>query len=187
MDEINDQEIKNHEYDGITEYDNPLPNWWLMTFFGTIIFGFIYFLHYELGGGMTQEQELSAALEKIKVLEKNHLQAESETVADVEQMLVDPKFIENGAQIYANNCQACHGNELQGMIGPNLADNYWIHGKGEGKDILTVVQKGILDKGMPAWSAVLGNSEMIAVSAFVLSKKGSNPANPKAPQGELVP
>jgi cytochrome c oxidase cbb3-type subunit 3 len=81
---------------------------------------------------------------------------------------------------------ACQGAELQGMIGPNLVDNYWIHGKGTAQDLIVMVNKGVLDKGMPAWEAVLRPNEVIAVSAFVLSKKGTQPANAKAPQGEMV-
>lgn len=186
MDEIKDQEIKNHEYDGIKEYDNPLPNWWLMTFFATIIFAFIYFLHYEFGGGETQEQELKAALSKIEEL-KNQTTTVTETPADLEAQLKDPKIAEIGARIYTVNCQSCHGGELQGMIGPNLTDKYWLHGKGLGADIVDVVKKGVLDKGMPAWGSVLSAQDIVAVSAFVLSKHGTQPTNAKAPQGELVP
>lgn len=185
MDELNDQEIQNHEYDGITEYDNPLPSWWLTTFFGTIIFAFIYFLHYEFGGGQTQEQELKAALTQIEKLKSTQPLA-AVTEADLETLVKDLKMIEAGAKIYDNNCIPCHGKELQGMIGPNLVDNFWIHGQGTSKDILAMVKKGVLDKGMPAWAAVLTPQDMIAVTAFVLSKKGTQPANAKVPQGELV-
>lgn len=185
MDEINDKEIQNHEYDGIKEYDNPLPNWWLVTFFGTIIFAFIYFLHYEFSGGQTQEQELKAALAEIeKMKSAQPVLAASE--ADLETMVKDPKVIESGAKIYTNNCAVCHGNELQGMIGPNLVDSYWIHGKGALNDVRVAIQKGVLDKGMPAWETVLSQQDVIAVTAFVISKKGTQPANAKAPQGNLV-
>ncbi len=187
MDEIKDIEIKNHEYDGIKEYDNPLPNWWLVTFFGTIIFAFIYFLHYEFGEGQTQEQELSAALAQIDELKKAQPQVAA-TAADLETLLKDAKVIEAGSHVYTNNCAVCHGKELQGMIGPNLVDAYWIHGKGAtGAEIMEVVKNGVLDKGMPAWGPVLSPTDIIAVTAFVLTKKGTQPANPKAPQGELVP
>jgi cytochrome c oxidase cbb3-type subunit III len=185
MDEINDKELQNHEYDGIKEYDNPLPNWWLTTFFGTIIFAFIYFLHYEFGGGQTQEQELAVALAQIEMM-KSSQPALAATEADLDSMIKDPAVIQSGAKIFANNCVACHGAELQGMIGPNLVDNYWIHGKGTSQDLINMVKKGVLDKGMPAWEAVLRPNEVVAVSAYVLSKKGTQPANAKAPQGELV-
>lgn len=185
MDEINDKELKNHEYDGITEYDNPLPNWWLVTFFGTIIFAFIYFLHYEFGGGETQEQELAAALSQIEKT-KNAQPVAVASEADLETLLKDPKVIAAGEKIFAANCVACHGVELQGMIGPNLVDKYWLHGKGDSQGVMDVVKKGVLDKGMPAWESVLGAQDVIATTAYVLSKKGTQPANAKAPQGELV-
>ena len=80
----------------------------------------------------------------------------------------------------------CHSAPLEGKIGPNLTDKYWIAGKGSNQDIYTTVSAGRPEKGMPAWSAVLKEDEVRAVTAFVFSKKGSNPANPKAPQGEPV-
>lgn len=171
----------NHNYDGIQELDNPLPNWWLITFFGTIIFGFIYSIHYYSESGPTQIQELEAELRELpKTNEK--LWSEEE----LNDPFNSPTAIESGKGIFASKCAACHGNEGQGVIGPNLTDHFWINGKGKRSDILHIVLKGAVTNGMPAWGGVLSDDEAISVSAFVYSIKNTNPANPKAPQGEEV-
>lgn len=171
----------NHNYDGIEELDNPLPNWWLFIFLGTIIFAFIYFLHYASGTGLTQTAELEIQMKNLpKPAEKIW------TEEELNAPFGAPENIASGKAIFVAKCVACHGNEGQGVIGPNLTDNFWIHGKGQRKDILDVVQKGVVANGMPAWGGVISESEAVHVSAFVYSLKGTKPANPKAPQGEEV-
>lgn len=186
MSENLDKEIKGHDYDGITEYDNPLPTWWLTAFFATIIFGAIYYLHYEIAGGPTLKQELAAAMKEIEAHKSAAAPVIAETEADVEAATKDDQVVKLGAATFEGKCAACHGAQLQGMIGPNLTDKYWIHGKGTRLDMLKVIREGVADKGMPPWGALLKREEQYAVVAYVLSKKGSNPPNPKAPQGELV-
>lgn len=183
----NQDEVMNHDYDGIKEFDNPLPNWWLITFYGTIIFAFIYFIHYEFGGGPTLKQELSVAMKDVEAAKAaNAASAPAETEESLTSQMAAAGAIENGKQVFAAKCAACHGENLQGLIGPNLTDNYWIHGKGTRKDIVAVIRTGVADKGMPAWETLLKPEELVAVAGYVYSKKGSNPANAKAPQGELV-
>lgn len=170
-----------HEYDGIREYDNPLPNWWLMIFFGTIIFSFIYFAHYTFGGGQTQEEELAEDLSRLpKIAEKTF--SESDLAGKVDQADV----IAQGQAVFASKCGACHGAEGQGLIGPNLTDSFWVHGTGQRKDIAQVISKGVLDKGMPAWDGVLPENELLAVTGYIYSLRGTKPANPKAPEGNEV-
>lgn len=181
-------ELTGHNYDGIEEYDNPLPLWWLITFFATIIFGGIYWLHYESGTAPTQIAELKsdmAMLEKKKA-QHPHAQAAPESESDMKALAALPAEIEKGKNIFAAKCMVCHGANLEGQIGPNLVDNYWIHGRGQLIDILGVVRSGVTEKGMPAWSESLSDSDIKSVVAFVSSKRGSNPANAKAPQGEKV-
>lgn len=180
----NDKEnLTDHEYDGIEEFDNPLPVWWLATFFATIIFGFLYWIHYEFGGAPTQRDELKADLAAIHSLHKHdESQDKEETLAALVNSEPD---LAKGKQVYLAKCAVCHGNELQGLIGPNLTDEYWIHGA-KLTDIAGVIRKGVLDKGMPNWDTQLSNEEIRAVTVFVFSARGSNPANPKAPQGEKV-
>lgn len=180
-----DVEMKGHSYDGITEYDNPLPTWWLVTFFITIIFGFIYYIHYETGSGPTLKQELNMAMEEI---EKHKAQAPvvMESEESLQALMQTPEISSLGSGQYAGKCAVCHGEHLQGLIGPNLTDKYWLHGKGTRMDILKVVRDGVPDKGMPAWGAMLKKEEVYAVVSYVFSKKNSQPENAKAPQGEPV-
>lgn len=177
--------LTDHEYDGIQEYDNPLPNWWLITFFGTIIFAFVYWVHYEFGGGPSLKTELSQAMEQI---EKNKASAPTqifseEQLAALEQ---DPEQMKLAAGNFAEKCAACHGNEMQGLVGPNLTDDYWIHGQGKRLQIMEVVRKGVPEKGMLAWQNILPDDEIARLTAFVHSKRGSQPAQPKAPEGQKV-
>lgn len=185
MSQDQDLLIKGHEYDGIKEFDNPLPGWWLVTFYATIIFAFIYVIHYEFGSGPTLAQELEVAMKEVQAA-KPAATATVESEDDLMKQAQDPKLLAMGAEVYTGKCASCHGNELQGLIGPNLTDKNWIHGKGKISDILTTVKTGVADKGMPPWEGVLKREEIVAVASFILSKKGSNPPNPKAPQGEPV-
>jgi cytochrome c oxidase cbb3-type subunit 3 len=93
-------------------------------------------------------------------------------------------FVEAGRATYATTCVSCHGDKLQGGIGPNLTDDYWIHGRKMSK-ILAVIKNGVADKGMPPWGALLKKDELIGVVSYVTSLRGTGPAGAKEPQGEL--
>lgn len=177
--------ILDHNYDGIQEYDNPLPMWWLVTFFATIIFGFNYWIHYEFGGAANQKQELAADLSDISK-RRGPEESNQPSEEDLKKLAGQTPVIDQGRQVFQAKCSACHGVDLQGLIGPNLTDEYWIHGKGTLTDISGTVRKGVLDKGMPPWEGQLKSDEIAAVTVFVASRKDSHPANPKAPQGEKV-
>ncbi len=179
----NEQEPKltDHNYDGIQEYDNPLPNWWVMIFAGTVIFSFIYFIHYTVGGGATQNQELATDLSLLpKSVDKEW--NESELMGKIDQ----PESVKTGMSVFQSKCNACHGLEGQGVIGPNLTDRFWLYGKGLRKDIIQAIAKGVLEKGMPAWAESLSENELLAVTGYVYSLKDSKPDNPKEPQGQEV-
>ena len=176
---------KFHEYDGIIEHDNPLPTWWLWSFFLAIIFAFIYYLHYEIAGGPTLTQELTVAMAELdKAKASQAALAPLETEESLQKSLQEPGLIELGAAQFSSKCAACHGNELQGLIGPNLTDKFWIHGHGDRMSMVKTIREGVPDKGMPPWGSVLKKNELYAVTAYILSKKGSNPAGAKEAQGE---
>lgn len=184
MDPNNKEKLLDHEYDGIKEYDNPLPNWWLVTFLGAVIFSFVYWVHYEFGGGWTQYDELEHDLAAISKMQKNapkSQESESELAA-----LLPNLSVQNGQNHYAGKCASCHGQKGEGLIGPNLVDNYWLHGSGSKAGMVQVISEGVLDKGMPAWKDLMSHQEILEVMAFIISIKGTSPPNPKAPQGELV-
>lgn len=183
--QINDP-LTDHDYDGIQEYDNPLPTWWLWTFFLTIIFAFLYFIHYQFGGGPTLKEELAVAMQNLESAAAQHAPAVTESEEILTEAMKDPKLLELGAAAFTSKCAACHGPHLGGLIGPNLTDNFWLHGKATRMDIATVIRKGVPEKGMPPWESMLSKDEIYGLTAYIISKKGSNPANPKAPQGEEV-
>lgn len=172
--------LLNHEYDGIQELDNNLPSWWLWTFFITIIFSFIYWLHYSFtGDGPTLGEELQAKMTKIEQQRNAVAAVPSEEAQDPAVLLAE------GTKIYKNYCLSCHADLGQGSVGPNLTDDYWIHGKGEKAALQKVIEDGVLDKGMPPWKGILKPNEILAVLSFIDSIRGQNRPG-KEPQGEKV-
>lgn len=185
---MSDSKEKFHEYDGIIEHDNPLPMWWLWTFFLTIIFAFLYFLHYQLGGGATLQDELKTAMTQLEKQQATSVaSAPMETEDTLKEAFSKDGVVNAGVAVFESKCASCHGQQLQGLIGPNLTDKFWIHGKGTRMDIVKVIREGVAEKGMPPWGPVLKKEEVYSVAAYILSKKGSNPPGAKAPQGEEVP
>lgn len=173
-----------HVYDGIVEENNPMPGWWIWLFILTVIFAFLYWLHYEIGGGPTLKQEYAQELAAYnKMVEKNAMSG----AADSEELLI--AYMQNeqvqlqGATLFSEKCAMCHGVHLEGKIGPNLTDNFWIFGKGTRLDVVRVIREGSPVKGMPAWQSLLKPAEIKNVAAFVFSRIGSKPANAKAPDG----
>ena len=189
MDE-NKSKLTDHDYDGIQEYDNALPTWWVATFIGTVIFGSIYWLHYTVGGGPTLQDELKTDLTKMQVSAPSQSRPNSRSASENEEelmkLLKSNDVVMAGKALFQAKCASCHGNELQGIIGPNLVDDYWIHGKGHVSEIYSVVTEGVPEKGMPTWGAMLTDEEIKSVSVFVASQRGTKPANPKPPQGDKV-
>lgn len=170
-----------HEYDGIREFDNPLPRWWLLTFYGAVVFSVVYWFYYHtLAAG---ELPLASYTAELAAGEKLQLAAELRSVSEEQLVSLshNPEAVQRGAAVFKQNCVACHGEQGQGIIGPNLTDSYWLHGN-KAKQIYNVVTSGILDKGMPSWRPVLGPSKVQDATAFVLSLRGKNlPGRP--PQG----
>ena len=183
----NNKENVNHIYDGIVEQNNPMPSWWVWTFILTMIFGFLYWLHYTFGGGPTLQDEYKAELATYEAKAgAAGATAATETEETLEKYFKGETALLNGAKLYKEKCSMCHGDNLEGKIGPNLTDNFWINGKGSRLDIFHVAQKGVPAKGMPPWGGILKPNELKDVAAFVHSKIGSNPANAKAAEGNEV-
>lgn len=173
-----DRLLEGHNYDGIEEFDNPLPGWWLVTFFGTIIFSFIYYLHYEVGSGPNQAQQLAEDLAIIQSLKKGGPALDEEKLA----AMVSQEQLDKGAQAFAAKCAACHGAKGEGLIGPNLTDKHFLHGN-KRMDMYAVISNGVLDKGMPPWKDQMSSDELAAVTNYVFSLKGTFVAG-KPPQGQ---
>lgn len=176
--------LLDHEYDGIKELDNNLPPWWKYLFYVTIVFSVIYMLHYHiLGTGKSSAEEYIAEMEQAEI--QMAMFTGTTVVIDETnvQYLTEPSSLFSGKEIYDRNCAACHGQKGEGMVGPNLTDEYWIHG-GSISDIFIVIRDGVPEKGMLPWRGLLSPSQMQDVSSYVLSLEGTNPPNPKAPEGE---
>lgn len=187
-DDLKNEPLLNHEYDGIRELDYPLPAWWLATFLITIIFSAIYWIHYELSeAGPTSTEELATAMSQIRAIQQKAEQnAPSITEEALAALMQDSKALETGKSEYVAKCAACHGNEGGGLIGPNLADNHWKNGDGTLVGIHKILIVGVTEKGMPAWKGLIPDDTLKAVAAYVGTLKGTNPPNAKAPEGELV-
>ncbi len=178
--------LLSHEYDGIKELDNNLPPWWKSLFYVTIVFSVIYMLHYHvLESGLSSEGEYLTEL-KAAELEKSQTSTVTFAVtADNAKLLTDAGSLASGKELYTKNCVACHGQNGEGLVGPNLADSYFIHGNTI-KEVFLVIQNGVTEKGMLSWKAQFNPKQIEEVSSYVLSLVGTNPANPKAPQGNLI-
>lgn len=186
-DNLPNEPLTNHEYDGIHEFDNPLPGWWLMTFFGTIIFGFIYALHFMIMPDVGLEVEFKSAWNTLQTIQETaRANTPAASADELAAALADPAQVQAGAGLFAAKCAACHGAHGEGMVGPNLTDKFWIHGKGTPTDVLTAVAKGVLEKGMPAWENMISKQELTQVVAFVNSIHNTNLPG-KAPQGDEAP
>jgi cytochrome c oxidase cbb3-type subunit 3 len=174
-----------HVYDGIKEYNYPAPTWWQVIFFGSIVWALGYLCYFYLYDGETLRHRLDRQLVEI---DRQRLKEGSLGPSNDELMTLvgDSAVLKVGHETFLSKCSSCHGEHGQGIIGPNLTDNFWLHGKGQAVDIFVTVDKGVPDKGMPPWGAILAPAELKAVVAYVKSIQGSHPDNPKAPQGEEV-
>lgn len=176
-----------HIYDGIVEQNNPMPAWWIWLFLFSIIFGFHYWLHYSVADGPTLKQEYDVALKQLQEqADKSASTAAVETEDSLTVYMKNETAVTNGAAVFTAKCAMCHGDNLEGKIGPNLTDKFWTTGDGSRMAILHTIMKGSTAKGMPAWEGMLKPKELKDVAAFVFSKIGSNPSNAKAPEGVEV-
>lgn len=184
MSDVNDK-LCDHEYDGIKEFDNPLPGWWRALFYLTIVWAVIYAPYYWLGFGDNQiesyQQEMAEAA-AVAAAAPAPKPVAADTLAEAE---TDPARIAAGSATYTKLCFACHATGGAGLVGPNLTDDYWLHG-GSMKDVVHVITEGVPEKGMIAWKSQLTPDEIISAAAYIKSLRGTNPANPKAPQGEKI-
>ena len=173
-----------HEYDGIRELDNSLPPWWLYTFYLTIIWacGYLYIYHFsEIGHD--QKTEYAIAMEKAEREMWERLSDDVDVIDEKNVVFTDnPEALALGKTLFIKSCATCHGNEGQGGVGPNLTDNFWIHG-GSIKDIFKTIKYGVPQKGMIAWKSQLKPGAMKNLASYIKTLKGTNPPNPKDAQG----
>lgn len=181
-----DEVMLDHEYDGIRELDNNLPPWWVWMFWATIIFSVIYLAWYHvLPYGMSQTEEYHAELERAEAEKAAYLATQEKPVDEnTVEMLTDAAALQAGKDIYVANCQACHAPDGGGGVGPNLTDEYWLHG-GSINDIFSVIKYGVPQKGMISWESQLRPEEIAQVASYIKKFQGTTPLDPKEPQGEI--
>ena len=173
MENNNDKNLVHSEYDGIIEHNNPMPAWWTWKFIFTIIFAFLYYIHYEVTkDGLTLKQELEISMAKLeKIRAESAMKVPTLSEEDLDKKMKDPQLVQLGAATFQTRCAMCHGEKLEGKIGPNLTDATWIHGTGKPSEIMKTVREGVSSKGMPSWEGVLKADEIYAVTALIVSKK----------------
>lgn len=172
-----------HAYDGIKELNNPVPAWFNFLFYGTMIFAAGYLYYYHVGEyGERQDAEYETEMLKATA-DKRKFLAQSVGNIDENSVKIDPTQIESGKAIFNGNCIACHGEQGQGLVGPNLTDEFWLHG-GSINDVFKTIKYGVPEKGMVSWEKSLSAKNISEVTNYILSLQGTKPANAKAPQGE---
>ncbi|WP_448697533.1 cbb3-type cytochrome c oxidase N-terminal domain-containing protein [Mucilaginibacter sp. AW1-3] len=176
--------VMEHEYDGIQELDNPTPAWFMTLFYGTIAFAVCYLLIYHVFGiGQLQYDEYRtelavAAKDRAVYLSKAANMVDENTV----KLSKDPAVISSGQAIFKQTCSPCHGDHAEGKVGPNLTDDFWLHGN-KINDVFKTIKYGVTTKGMPTWEKQLTPKQIADVANYVKSLHGTNPPNPKEPQG----
>jgi cytochrome c oxidase cbb3-type subunit 3 len=173
-----------HDYDGIQELDNPIPGWFMYLFYATIIFAVGYLLNYHVfHTGQLQYEEYKTEMAQADITKKLYLSKAANQVDENTVKLVnDPAVITAGQAIFIQNCKPCHGEHAEGNVGPNLTDDYWLHG-GKINDLFKTIKYGVLAKGMPTWEKQLSPKQIADVANYVKSLHGTNPAGAKEPQG----
>ncbi|HVY28942.1 MAG TPA: cbb3-type cytochrome c oxidase N-terminal domain-containing protein [Polyangiaceae bacterium] len=179
-------QLLDHEYDGIREYDNPLPLWWKAIFWGSFVFSIGYFFHYHLSGnGQSVAAAYEAEMREAREAEAKANLAQPVSEESLGKLMADASLMSDAKALFGQKCAACHGDKAQGLIGPNLTDNAWIHGAGTLKDIFGVINEGVLAKGMPAWGRQLSPIEVRKLAAFVGTQRGKAVPG-KPPEGAVV-
>jgi len=186
----NEGEIElDHSYDGIKELDNHLPPWWKGLFYATIVFAVVYIFMYHFSNSFPlAQQEYENEVANAALAQQKYLASQPQATIDESTLVYtkDAAIIEKGKAVFTSmNCKQCHGEGGGGnSIGPNLTDEYWLHGGGI-KNVFNTINKGVVEKGMPAWGKSMSPTDVRDVAFYVLSLQGTKPANAKAPQGEL--
>ncbi|MDO8835625.1 MAG: c-type cytochrome [Vicinamibacterales bacterium] len=176
-----------HELDGIKEYDNAMPGWLMAIWWGSLIFAAAYLVFYALSFGEgSMESEYRSETQKALTAVEAHFEANPLIPPSPAQLLAgakDPAVLELGLTRFGRSCASCHGEQAQGLIGPNLTDDRWIHG-GSVEQIFQSVAKGWPAKGMPPWGRAVKPEELSALVSYVRSLQGSHPPNARPAEGD---
>lgn len=177
----NDPLLMDHEVDGIRELDNNLPSWWVWLFYLTIIYSVVYVGYYHVFHvGDLQAAEFRKEWKAGETLKAGAL-ARFESSLGSMQPSQEAGSLSQGQQVFMKNCAACHRADAGGLVGPNLCDDYWIHGSNFVDSVKTILN-GVPEKGMLTWKGVLQPNEIHDVASYIYSLRGTHPSNPKPPE-----
>ncbi len=179
----NDRLIKGHNYDGIRELDNALPPWWVWLFYITIAFAIIYSIRLFVfnADDLVQAKEFNKEMADYRASHKESTKSDANFKV---MLLTDDASMADGQKTWESICAACHLKDGGGLVGPNMTDNYWIHGNTV-NDLYNTVTNGVIEKGMLSYKQQLTDKQRLEVVSYILEKlQGTTPANPKAPQGK---
>ncbi|MFG0251815.1 MAG: cbb3-type cytochrome c oxidase N-terminal domain-containing protein [Phycisphaerales bacterium JB038] len=174
-----------HAYDGIMEYDNPMPGWWVWMFIGSIVFSFLYVLFFHVGIGPTIWDQLESA----KAAHAAKLVADFGELEPTEEEINRQRFndiaISSMGSLFKGKCAQCHAADGSGGVGPNLTDDAYINIK-RLPDIARILNKGVVDKGMPAWEEQFSETQIVLMAAYVAHLRSTDPGQGKDAEGEVI-
>ena len=180
--------LLDESFDGIVELDNPTPPWFNFMFYTTILFAIAYgfWYHYSTNNGKLQLAEYEQELTDAEVAKTAYLKKVGNSIDESNvKLITDANQIHEAQEIYTSKCAVCHGTAGEGKVGPNLTDEYWIHG-GELNNIFKTIKYGVTGKGMIAWEKSLNGSQMAQLASYIKSIGGTNPRGALAPQGNKI-
>jgi cytochrome c oxidase cbb3-type subunit III len=175
--------LLDHDYDGIRELDNKLPRWWVWLFYGTILFAAGYLMYYHVFGmGDLMAAEYQKEMKQGAALKAAAMSQFEAGIATL-QPSTNPAVLAQGHAIFLRLCAPCHRADAGGLVGPNLTDDYWIHGS-KFSDNVTTIWNGVPAKGMITWKNYLQPKEIVAVASYIYTLRGTHPPNPKPPENQ---
>ncbi|WP_052306730.1 cbb3-type cytochrome c oxidase N-terminal domain-containing protein [Chitinophaga pinensis] len=187
LDEASEQdEDMGHDYDGIRELNNPTPPWWRWGFYCSIVFALVYVWRFQIShSAPSQLEELAIAEAAAAEAKEEYLKNAANNIDENNVSLLNSADdIATGQKLFSSNCAPCHGAQGQGIVGPNLTDDYWLHG-GKLKAVFSTIKYGVPEKGMKSWKDDFSPKQLAQLASYIKSIHGSNPPNPKEAQGAL--
>jgi len=182
----NEPKLLDHDCDGIREYDNPMPFWWSAIFWVSMIFALPYFAFYHLGGvgtSLTEDYDVElGAFYEMQAARLGNLKPDEATILTLS---TDRQKLLAGQNMFKANCATCHAPDGGGKTGPNLTDDFYINVRNP-EDVFRVVRDGIEAKGMPKWGKRFSEPQLVLLSSYVVSLRGTTPASPLKAQGDAV-
>jgi len=182
----NEPKLLDHEADGIKELDNLLPRWWVWLFYLCIAFAAFYMVYYHvLKAGDLQAAQYDKEFKRGEEIKARAIASFETSLGSLEPSS-DTAVLATGQDVFMKMCAPCHRPDGGGLVGPNLCDDYWIHGSNYVDSVKTILN-GVPEKGMLSWKSLLKPSEIQAVASYIYTLRGSNPPNPKPREDQKQP